>query len=275
MKNRNLRWIASALVTAGLALAQSIFAGNVGKTYETGFPAIARISTDLHDGLDSKFKRQLRPTPVLLENEVMPVLIPNLISEGSNTIKAVFVSAGFVQLVNNLSHAKAIDHIDKGVFQKYVAALAQETGEKPLKTLPEADNPNNWSFDVLNEQVSNFNQMVGALVAIDMAHHYLGHYEKYAGQIGHADKQAVPITTIVKPDEWHAAVLYGARNALECGLGVEGLKSFYECIEKMPTRPAWTAHFLGATTKVSKIKHDLEKLESDFFMGKKFKGTGT
>ena len=273
MKNSTLLWLTSAFVITGLALATPGFAGNVGKTYETGFAAITRISTDLHDGLDSKFKQQLRPTPVLLEREVMPIIIPNLISEGSNTIKAVFVSAGFVQMINNLSHAKAIDHLDKGVFQKYTAVLAHETGETPLKSLPEADNPNNWSFDVLNEQVSNFNQMVGALVAIDMAHHYLGHYEKYAGQIGHADKQATPITNIVKPDEWHAAVLYGARNALECGLGVEGLKSFYECIEKMPTRPAWTAHFLGANTKVSRIKHDLEKLEADFFMGKKFKGT--
>ena len=35
----------------------------------------------------------------------------------------------------------------------------------------------------MNHQASQFNQMAGALIAIEMAHHYLGHYKKYEASL--------------------------------------------------------------------------------------------
>ena len=37
-----------------------------------------------------------------------------------------------------------------------------------------------WTDNVINDQMSYFNQMVGFMMAINLSHHYLGHYAKYA-----------------------------------------------------------------------------------------------
>jgi hypothetical protein len=66
---------------------------------------------------------------------------------------------------------------------RYIVSLAQETGKKELKPLPNLSKPAYWTDAVLNEQASNFNQMVGAMIAIKLAHHYLGHYKKYAAKL--------------------------------------------------------------------------------------------
>ena len=48
---------------------------------------------------------------------------------------------------------------------------------------------------------------------------------------------------------------------------MEGIKSLYDAIEKMPKRPAWTAYFLPANVKVDKVKKSLETIEKKFFAG--------
>ena len=77
-----------------------------------------------------------------------------------------------------------------------------------------------------------------------------------------------PANRLVTPEEWHEAVVKGARHALECGLAVEGLQVLYESIGRMPKRPAWTIYFLPEKANVSRIKRDLAKVEKDFFLKK-------
>src|SRR2546425_848506 len=113
----------------------------------------------------------------------------------------------------------------------------------------------------MNHQVSHFNQIAGALIAINMAHHYLGHYQKYASQLVDAQNHSVPINSVLTLEEWREAVLKGARNALDCGLAVDGLKMFYDGLDKMPNRPAWSFYFLPKDADVAKIKKDLDQLE--------------
>lgn len=117
----------------------------------------------------------------------------------------------------------------------------------------------------MNAQLSQFKQMVGTLVAIEMAHHYLGHYQKYAAQLTGLNGTPVPINSLLTPQEWHNAVMAGAGNGLECGLRVDGLKFLYDCIDRMETRPAWITFFLPAGAKVSRVKRDLDRLEKEFF----------
>jgi hypothetical protein len=157
--------------------------------------------------------------------------------------------------------------VNRGFLKKYLANLAFESGDRALPELETSFDKKAWAFNTMNHQVSHFNQIAGALIAIDMAHHYLGHYKKYASQLIDAQKNSVPINSLLTQEEWHEAVMKGARNALDCGLGVEGLKILFDAFDQMPTRPAWAIYFVPPHVKVAKIKRDLDKLGNSFFIG--------
>ena len=236
--------------------------------YETGYSDIIEFTSDLYRALAADQRSQFHPFPVLLENLPTPVAQPRAYFDGSKSLQAVHVTPSFIALMNSISHAKAIDDVQKGFFKAYVERLGLETGVELPRTVQEILQTKSWSLETKNYQMSRFNQMVGAVIAIEMAHQYLGHYQKYADQLADALGQPVAINQLVTPEEWHQAVLEGAQKALDCGLGVEGLEVLYDSIGAMPKRPAWTVYFLPAKAKVSKIKRDLNKLEKDFFLKK-------
>jgi hypothetical protein len=246
-----------------------------GLTYKTGGASMVKLGIDLHKALDPKFQPMVHVKPINIETDVTPfVRLEELTSpDFPAPMATVFISAGFIDLVNNVAHAKAIDKVQKGYFEKYVLSLAQESGEKELKELPNLNDKRFWTFDMMNEQLSNFNQIVGEVVGIKLAHYYLGHYKKYASQLADPQGKVVPINTLLTPDEWDQALKYGVRNALVCGCTTDGIKALYDCIDKMPKRPAWTLYFLPAPekVKVSKIKKDLTRFENDFFANKELK----
>ena len=267
MKRHHLTPIAGGLCALLLSLTvPCAHAGDAEKKYETGPAALNKIGKELHQALDAKKRALLRVQPVYVETMTTPCINPSVCHENGAASAAVQVSAGFVDLINYLAHAKAIDGTDRGFLRKYIVSLAQEAGDKPLPDVQTLAGTKGWDFDTLNHQVSNFNQMVGALVAIDMAHHYLGHYQKYAARLADSQGLPVPINTLLTPGEWRDAVVAGSRNALSCGLGVDGLNLLYETIDKMPARPAWTAYFLPEKINVAKIKKELVKIEKDFFL---------
>ena len=240
-----------------------------GPTYETGFNAATRIGTELYEALNTKVRARVHSRPVALETDVAPSVKTVEYPDDDQPLRLVFISVGFLDLMNNLSHAKAINRVQPGYFQKYLTSLANESGEFSLEDLPGLKDPRFWSDDVMNEQKSDFNQMVGMVIAIELSHHYLGHFKKYAAKLDQASEtQPIPINNLLTPAEWEAALKAGARNALECGYGVDGLKALYDAIEAMPRRPAWTAYFLPSNVKVAKVKKDLDKAEKDYFQGK-------
>jgi hypothetical protein len=241
-----------------------------GLTYKTGYSVITRLGGDLQKALKEKYKAIIHSQPVFLETDMMPFIKLTEYPDEAKPLRAVFISAGFVDLMNHVAHAKAIDRIDKGYFQKYVVNLSQETGEKELHEPPKLDDKRYWTEDMMNEQLSNFNQMVGMVVAIELSHHYLGHFKKYAAKLDDTKGRPPPINNLLSSSEWEDSMKAGVKNALDTGLGIEGLKALYDAIGKMPQRPAWTAYFLPANAKVDKIKKDLEKIEKKFFAGEDF-----
>jgi hypothetical protein len=267
-----IKWgLSLGIITALCGWAGRSVAGNVtGTGYETGYENIVRLSGDLHRALTAQNRQRLLSIPVLLEKVEVPFLHPSEFNDGSNRWRVVFISAGFVDLVNYLSHAKAIDQTQRGFLNHYVGVLSTETGAKPLTTAVSLQsNSRCWSLEIMNGQASAFNQMVGALIAIDMAHLYLGHYDKYASRLHDGENRAVPIASVITPAEWREALLKGARNALDCGLSVEGLVLLYESIDRMQVRPAWTVFFLpnDPAVQVSQVKKDLRRMEKAFFAG--------
>src|SRR3954468_2997811 len=150
-----------------------------GLTYKSGYSSIMKLGKDLFNGLKPAEKEFVSPQPISIETDVAPFIRLLYYPDEPKPIRGVWISAGFIDLVNNVSHAKAIDGIEKGYFKRYIEILSQETGEKSLHPLPNDTRAAYWTEDMLNEQLSNFNSIVGICVGAKLAHHYLGHYEKY------------------------------------------------------------------------------------------------
>lgn len=239
-----------------------------GLRYKSGYSEMRRLGIDIWRAMKPEYRQIVNSEPLFIETDVTPFVRLVEYPDDPKPLRAVFISAGFIDLVNNVAHAKAIDKIQKGYFEKYILSLAQESGEKELHELPNLADRRFWSEDVLNEQQGYFNQIVGEVVAIKLSHHYLGHFKKYASQLTDPQGKPVPINNLLTPAEWDEAVAKGVRNALECGLGVDGVKALYDCIDKMPKRPDWTAYFLPDKVKVAKLKKDMQKIEERFFAGK-------
>lgn len=235
--------------------------------YATGYSATMKLGSDLYSSLKAKYRDQIASQPISLETDVTPTIKPVEYPDENKPIRMVFISVGFLDLMNHVAHAKAIDKIEPGYFQKYILSLAGEQGDKSLKDLPNISDRRYWTDDVMNEQLSNFNQMTGMLVAMNLSHFYLNHYSKYAAKISDEGKKGEIINNLLTPVEWNESLKAGAAHALDCGFGVDGIKALYDCISKMPSRPAWTAYFLPANANVTKVKADLEKYEKDYFQG--------
>ena len=258
-------WGAPLCVAAVLLLPSPRAEAQPGK-YETGYQNLVRLTQDLYRALPPEARRKVDRKLVLLQDVPMPYLQPMAYKQGGASRGVVCLSSGFIDFMNYYSHAKALEELDKNFFVKYMAGLAHETGQTKLHDLRFVSHRQTWSFDTMNHQVSTFNQVAGTLIAIDLAHHYLGHYQKYAAQLQPGPNGTrVPIASVVTPKEWRQAVLKGARNALDCGLGVEGIINFFQALDKMPNRPAWTTYFMPHGVKVSKIRRDLLKMERKFF----------
>src|SRR5437773_10067643 len=101
------------------ALGAKVLAQNA---YETGFATIVRLTADLQQAVDRQQRPGLSPTPVLLENLPIPYLQMHLV-DATKGIRAVHVSKGLVDLLNFISHAKAIDAANHGFFTKSMARL--------------------------------------------------------------------------------------------------------------------------------------------------------
>lgn len=235
--------------------------------YKTGFAAVVKIGADIQKVIDEKYKNVVNEIPVFLETDVMPSIKPVEYPGPDGPMRAVFISAGFIDLVNLVAHAKAIDSVQKGYFENYIILLSKETGAKELSPLPNGNDKKYQTDEILNSQRSYFNQMVAMVLAIELSHHYLGHFKKYASKLEDASGKQVPMNDLLTPDEWNDSLKEGARVALNCGFGIDGIKALYDAIAKMKERPIWTSYFLPRTAKVDKIKKDLEKLEKKFFSG--------
>jgi hypothetical protein len=238
-----------------------------GLIYKSGYSSMMKLGKDIYNALKGAERALVSPQPISVETDVTPFVRLLYYPEEPMPIRGVWISVGFIDLVNNVAHAKAIDTKQKGYFTRYIDVLARESGEKSLQPLPNDTNPQYWTEDMLNEQLSNFNSIVGIVVAIKLAHHYLGQYDKYKDQLVDADGNVTPINNIITAREWDEAFAKGVRNALEAGCTIEGVIPFFEAFDKMKVRPAWAAYFLPDGVKFSKMKREMETIQRKFFSG--------
>jgi hypothetical protein len=246
-----------------VCLAGFCFGQTDGHTYKTGYSSIMKLGKDIHNAIKPQHRDTISPQPISVETDVAPVVKLLFLPEEPKPARGVWISAGFIDLVNNVAHAKAIDTKQRGYFKKYADLLAQESGRNMLSPLPNDDNPKFWTDDMLNEQQSNFNSIVGIMVGIKLAHHYLGHYDKYKARLS----DTVSINSLITPEEWDQAFRVGLRNALEAGCMIEGVIPFFQTLDKMKVRPPWAIYFLPENVKFAKLRRDMEKMQERFLWG--------
>ncbi len=268
MNTRSLPLFLAAILSLGGTATSAPVADSESQTYKTSIRTISKLGLDLQSAIKPQYRDAVQGQPIAVEPGAAPLVKLQEIPDEPKPMRVIAISEGFIDLINHVAHAKAIDKIEKAYFQKYILNLAQETGDKQLKPLPNDSDPRYWTDDMKNEQYSNFNSIVGVMIGIKLANHYLGHYKKYAAQINlDAEKQA-PLNNRLTPKEWDEALRLGVRNALDAGCAIEGVLPFFESFEKMPQRPAWTAFFAPDSAKYKDIRKILEKLQKDFFAGK-------
>jgi len=255
----------SPVLAIGLLAAATLAApAESTRQYDSGYHTMARLADDLYRALPKEKRMALHARPVLLDNIKAPYLQPGAQAKDGTNLHAVFVSPALFEVLNYISHARAVDSVDDGFFAKAVNSLACDNGDKGLPPLYQPTHEKSWAFNTMNGQLSYFNQMAAGLMAIEMAHHYLGHYSKYAGQLGDPKKPA-PLYSVLSQKEWREAVLRGSRHALDCGLAPEGLIVLYDAISRMPQRPSWAVHLMPPTAEVSILRLELKRVEASFF----------
>lgn len=236
--------------------------------YPSGFSVAIKLGGELYEALPAKFAGQVEAQTIILQPQDAPVVTPIATTEDNRVVRQVSLSAGLIDMINHICHAKAIDRVQPGYFDQYVknlAALSLADGSAPPPPIIE---PRYWSEDIINDQLSYFNQMIGLLTAINLTHHYLGHYAKYSAKMIGVRGQVSPINNFLTPSEWDVSVKAGVIDALNCALATDGPRALFEAIDKMPTRPAWTAYIIPQQTDIKKLNKQLSKYEADFFHGK-------
>lgn len=236
------------------------------RVYQNGFSIVLKLGGDLSESLPAKFSGQLYPQTIALQPQASPVVTPVVTTEDNKVLRQVALSAGFIDLLNHICHAKAVDHIQPGFFDHYVKNLVEGTGDTDVQP-PGIVDPRYWAPDVINDQMSYFNQMIGFMMAINLSHHYLGHFAKYSSKmIGPGDK-LIPINYFLTPAEWDVSVKAAAVDSLNCALATDGSRALFEAIDKMPRRPSWAAYVIPAQVDIKKLNKQLVRYEEDFFRG--------
>jgi len=231
---------------------------------QTSLKLVHKIGSDLYDTLDEKYKKQVNPEAVRMESMDAPVITPIPGADQTKFLNQVFVSAGYVELMNYIAHAKAIDRIQPGYFAQYALTLAGTKGND-APPMPPNMIERYWGDDVMNDQISYFNQMLGMTMALSLSQEYLGYFNKYSGQM--LGGKLVPINNFITPAEWEASVKKATLNSLNCALGTEGVKALFEAIDKMPKRPAWTAFIVPQGVDLKKVNQELASYEVSYFHG--------
>jgi hypothetical protein len=230
--------------------------------YSSGLNQACKLGGDLYETLDAKYQKSIYPEPIKVEQMEAAVIVPSEGADESKSLRGVKISIGFIDLVNHIAHAKAIDRVQPGYFQQYIVNLSKVADNDGP---PEIVDNKFWTEEVMNDQASYFNQMIGMTMALNLSHHYLGHYTKFSSQM--LAGKLVPINNLLAPAEWDASVKAATLNALNCALGTDGPTALFDAIDKMPKRPAWTAFVVPPTTDLKKLNKTLKKYEDDFFHG--------
>src|SRR5690606_26041971 len=92
--------------------------------YKSGYSSIMKLGQAIYKFLEPGQRQLLSPQPISIETDVTPFVRLLFYPGEGQPIRGVWISAGFIDLANNVAHAKAIDGKNPGYFDRYVKLLA-------------------------------------------------------------------------------------------------------------------------------------------------------
>lgn len=236
-----------------------------GKYDQTDWPVVAKRGREFRETLKPDQLAKISDPPVIVEPAPEPSVMLQDAGRAGNAWPFVSISTGYVDLVNRFSHAAAIGKLDKGYYRRYLESWAAHPEATTVPPLPQIENPRYWSNRILDEQQTNFGDLVGMSIGVNMAHHYLGHFEKYKARLQRPDGTRVPINEVITIPEFELALKMGVHTSLEHAYGVEGVVGLYEALQKGKVRPAWSILFVPPGFDLGKGIRDLEKQRKLFY----------
>src|SRR5687767_11371247 len=75
--------------------------------YKSGYSSVMKLGKDLYSALSPKDQEFVSPQPISIETEVAPTIRLLYFPEEPRPIRGVWISAGFIDLINNIAHAQA------------------------------------------------------------------------------------------------------------------------------------------------------------------------
>ena len=255
--------LGSGVIALILVFSASAVDPTTNRVYESTAAVARNIGESLYEALPPKYSARVSSRPVTIVAQKEPMIAPTELVESNRIARGVSVSTGLIDLLNHLSHAKAVDQVEPGFFSAYVKRVASAPGAPP--TLPAITADKYWTDDVSNDQLSYFNQMLGFLVALNLSHHYLGHYTKHARELFLSGTAATPINWFLSRREWEKSVRAGAINSCGCAMTTVGARALVEALEMMPERPAWAACLTPPKIDLKRLDKELATYEFDFF----------
>jgi hypothetical protein len=224
-----------------------------------------KLGRDLRAALAAEHRKMIAEQPISIETSDQPFARPLYLKDGGKEVRGVWVSAGFIDLVNRVAHAQAIESKAKRYFAKYARFL--ERGERPVPELPEISKAGFWADEVLNEQQSNFNSIVGLTVGMKLANHYLGHVEKYRKKLEEPSDVPRILNNLLTREEWKECFAQGVGNALRAGCMTEGAAPLLEALDGMKFRPGWAGYFIPDEVKFASVRKEMERMQTSFLAG--------
>ncbi len=221
---------------------------------------------DLSEALPAKLVARLASPPVRLVPGKLPQIRPAFITNGTKISCQIIISQGFVDLVNQLAWAKAMDRSRPGFFKQFVQKYDPSSGSNAAVQLPAMSDRRFKPREFANDQATYFNQMFGLIVAMNLAHHYLGYSYKYGAGMASADGPA-SINELLTPEEWSLSLKAGATDALNCALSADGVGTLFDALAGMSKRPAWTRLIVPTGVDLKKLHNDLVLYEKAFYHG--------
>lgn len=250
--------LAAVLVLAALPVRGD--SNPAARTYPSDFAAVQFLFQELHTGLDASRRTGISPDMLALVPESKAFMRLTTV----NSRATVQVSAGFIDLVNRIAHAKAIDTIQKGYMKGYVAALAASPGSDAT-VFPAHNDPKFWTEEVMEEQKGCFAGMVSMVLAVNMSEVYLGQYDKHKARLSQDSSAA--FHDLLTEKEWDEAFTAGLKHAMAVGYMIDGNVAIVVALDALPAKPAWANSFFPTTKKLSQVKKSMQKLQGKFFAG--------
>src|ERR1700761_5813582 len=97
--------------------------------YANGFTITVNIAENLYQALPGKMSDQIDPRPVNMLTSEQPFIGPVALTDESKVSREVSISMGLIDLMNHVAHAKAVDSVEPGFFDRYVKNISLQDGD--------------------------------------------------------------------------------------------------------------------------------------------------